>query len=89
MPCGGHKGIRMRSFSSSDLKRALSDVLTAAGQEPIIITRHNRPRYILMDIQHYEAGLGGGRRQAIATNEMPLAHLAMLETALEDMQRDG
>tara|TARA_B110000977_G_scaffold163081_1_gene208860 strand:+ start:246 stop:485 length:240 start_codon:yes stop_codon:yes gene_type:complete len=75
----------MRSFPSTDLKQTLGDVLDAAGHEPITITKHKKPRFVLMSIRDYEAGFVKDRRQSFATENMPEAHLLMLESGLSGL----
>lgn len=72
----------MRSFPSTDLKQTLGDVLDAANHEPIAITKHKKPRYVLMSIRDYEQRFQQDERKAFAVEEMPADHLAMLEAAL-------
>ncbi len=78
----------MRTFPSSDFKQAFGDVLNAASREPVTITRHNKPRYVLMSVEDYERRVRKDERQAIATSDMPAEHLLMLESALEDSRSD-
>lgn len=77
----------MRSFPSTDLKQTLGDVLNAANREPVAITRHNKPRYVLMSVEDYEQRIRKDERRAIATSDMPAEHLAMLEAAQSDSQK--
>jgi prevent-host-death family protein len=79
----------MRYFPSTDLKQTLGDVLDAASHEPITITKHKKPRYVLMSIRDYEQRFKKDERQAFAVEEMPAEHLAMLETALSDQPDEG
>ena len=44
----------MKSYSTSDLVRAIGDVTHAAITEPVVITHHAKPRYVLMSIAAYE-----------------------------------
>jgi prevent-host-death family protein len=44
----------MKSYSTSDLVRAVGDVTHAAVTEPVVITHHAKPRYVLMSIAAYE-----------------------------------
>ncbi len=74
----------MRSYPSSDLKQKLGDVLAAASQEPVSITRHQKARYVLMSVEAYEARMAPDPRRAFAAEEMPDEHLAMLERALAE-----
>ena len=71
----------MRSFPSTDLKQTLGDVLDAASSEPVAITRHKKPRYVLMSIREYERRFQKDEREAYAVEEMPAEHLEMLEAA--------
>ena len=75
----------MRIFPSSALKTCLGDVLNAANREPVTITNHNKPRYILMSVEDYEKWVPKDVRRVISTCDMPADHLVMLETALEEV----
>lgn len=79
----------MRSFPSSELKRTLGDVLDAASREPVAITRHKTPRYVLMSIHAYESRFPSDERRALAVEDMPDEHLAKLEAALAGLDEDG
>lgn len=72
----------MRSFPATDLKQTLGDVLDAASQEPITITKHKKPRFVLMSIHDYEQRFSKDERRAIAVAGMPAEHLHMLEASL-------
>lgn len=76
----------MRTFPSTDLKQTLGDVLDAASQEPITITKHSKPRFVLMSIHDYERRFQKDERQVFMVDGMPPDHLAMLETSLEGNQ---
>lgn len=78
----------MRSFPSSELKRTLGDVLDAASQEPVAITRHKTPRYVLMSIHAYESRFPKDERQTFAVEDMPDDHLAKLESALAGLDEE-
>jgi len=79
----------MRSFRSTDLKQTLGDVLDAASHEPIAITKHKKLRYVLMSIRDYEQRFRKDARQAIAVEDMPADHLAMLEQAMNNRPDGG
>lgn len=74
----------MRSYSSTELKQNLGDVLSAASREPVSITRHDKPRFVLMSQEAYEARFAGDPRRAYTVEEMPDEHLAILERALHE-----
>ncbi len=71
----------MRSFPSSELKQTLGDVLDAANHEPVAITKHKKPRYVLMSIREYELRFQNDERKVYAVEDMPEEHLEMLESA--------
>ena len=76
----------MRSFPSTYLKQTLGDILDAASQEPIAITKHKKPRFVLMSIHEYEQRFQKDERQAVAAADMPAEHLAMLEASREGIE---
>lgn len=79
----------MREYASSDLKQRLGDVLDAASREPISITRHGKARFVLMNVDAYEARFADDARESYATEDMPDDHVAMLEEALNDLDKGG
>lgn len=44
----------MRTLTTSDLKQSLGDALAAAAVEPVAITRHGKPRFVLMSVEEFE-----------------------------------
>jgi prevent-host-death family protein len=60
----------MQMFRSQDLQRQASVIQEAAMTEPVIITYHDRPRFVLMTMQEYDR-LRGRRRQVDAVTELP------------------
>jgi len=65
----------MKSYSTSDLVRAVGDVTHAAVTEPVVITHHAKPRYVLMSIAAYErlAQAPADPRRAWRAGEAPPA----------------
>jgi len=45
---------RMRSFTTHDLNKQVGDVTDAAAKAPVIITRHRKPRFVMMSYEHYQ-----------------------------------
>ncbi|MER8488627.1 type II toxin-antitoxin system Phd/YefM family antitoxin [Mesorhizobium australicum] len=78
----------MKHYPSTDLKQNLGDVLAAASQQPVSITRHNRPRYVLMSIEAYEARFGNDSCRVYAAEDAPLQHVEMLEQYAAELHRD-
>ena len=71
-------------FPAPDLARRTGDVLDAAARSPVTITRHRKPRYVLMSVERYERLTGGGEtRQTHTLDDMPDALRAEMVAALE------
>ena len=43
----------MREFSTADLNKQVGEVTNAAMKAPVTITRHNKPRFVMMSYEHY------------------------------------
>lgn len=78
----------MKQYPSTDLKQNLGDVLAAASRHPVSITRHNKPRYVLMSIEAYEARFVDDSRRAYAAKDAPSEHVKMLEEYAAELDRD-
>ncbi len=48
----------MTSFPMSDLSRRAGDVVATALREPVILTKHKKPRLIILSIEEYELRTG-------------------------------
>jgi hypothetical protein len=57
-----------RTFSTAELSRKVGDVTHAASSAPVMITHHNKPRYVLMSIETFNQL---NPQRAYKTNEMP------------------
>ena len=73
----------MKSYSTSELVRSIGDVTHTAATQPVLITQHAKPRYVLMSVQHYQqltAGPGDPRRVHAAGEAPPeLATMLLAE----------
>lgn len=82
----------MKSVSSTDLKQSLGDVLAAAAREPVTITRHGAPRYVLMSVEAFERRVPQDGRKACTLDTAPDGHIDMLTNAvarqLDALNRD-
>lgn len=78
----------MKTFQSSDITRQTGDLLAAADREPVQITRNRKPRYVLMRQEHYQQLTRGAVQSSHHTSEMPDEHLALLESAPEEITAD-
>ena len=45
----------MKHFSSVELLRDIKTVTMAADRQPVTITQHRKPRYVLMTFDEYQA----------------------------------
>ena len=73
----------MKTFSSTDLKQSLGDVLAAAAREPVTITRHGAPRYVLLSLEAYEKRESIDSRKAYRVEDTPDDLADMLIAALD------
>ena len=62
----------MHVFRAQDMQRQASVLQEAAMQEPVIITYHDRPRFVLMSMQEYDRLRGRLGRSAVEV-ELPEA----------------
>jgi hypothetical protein len=44
---------RMRVFASSDLQRNPAEIQKAALMEPVFLSYHDKPRYVMMSLEEY------------------------------------
>jgi PHD/YefM family antitoxin component YafN of YafNO toxin-antitoxin module len=45
----------MKAFTTADLNKQIGAVTDAALKEPVFITHHRRPRFVLMTVDSFEA----------------------------------
>jgi prevent-host-death family protein len=73
----------MKEFQAADLSRRIGDVLDAASRGPIAITKHRKPRFVLMTVDEYEAIADRRPQRAYDTNDLPEDLGAALDAALQ------
>lgn len=64
----------MRSFTTADLNKQVGTVTDAARREPVLITHHRKPRYVLMSVESYEQMAGqraGDPRRSFTQDTIP------------------
>jgi prevent-host-death family protein len=62
----------MRAFTTNDLNKQVGEVTDAATKSPIIITRHRKPRFVMMSYEHYQRIKGEtDPRRVYAAGETP------------------
>ena len=77
-------------FAAADLARKTGDVLGAASRAPVAITKHRKPRFVLMSLERYEVLTGGSDQQAHTLDDLPADLKAIMISALErDLANSG
>ncbi|MDK4734258.1 type II toxin-antitoxin system Phd/YefM family antitoxin [Rhizobium sp. CNPSo 3490] len=78
----------MRQFTTGDLNKQVGDVTDAASREPVVLTRHNKPRFVLMSYEHFERMRSGtDPRRAHSTSQMPDEHGEFFGAAIERLSQ--
>jgi prevent-host-death family protein len=58
--------------------------LAAAAREPVALTKHRKPRFVLMSYEHYERmRAGGDLRRTHRASPMPEEHEALFGPAID------
>lgn len=79
----------MRQFSTVELTQQIGTVTHAASREPVTITQHRKPRFVLMSIEDYERMQAQGRpRRVYGPGEAPPELAGMLADELERRLQD-
>lgn len=78
----------MRQFTTGDLNKQVGDVTDAASREPVVLTKHKKPRFVLMSYTHYERmRTGADPRGAYRAAEMPKEHEDLFADELDRLAR--
>ena len=66
------RGSTVRAFTTNDLNKQVGEVTDAATKSPVLITRHRKPRFVMMSYEHYQRIKGGtDPRRAYGPGETP------------------
>lgn len=81
----------MRQFTTGDLNKQVGDVTDAASRGPIVLTKHRKPRFVLMSYEHYVRMMRTGRdpRRAYHVSEMPQQHEDLFAAEIDRLARRG
>jgi prevent-host-death family protein len=79
----------MKTFAAADLSRNTGDLLEAATRAPVAITRHRKPRFVVMSFEQFEALTQAGDRKAYGLDELPPDIGEALDAALDRDLGDG
>ena len=78
----------MRQFTTGDLYKQVGDVTDAASREPVVLTKHRKPRFVLMSYDHYERlRTGGDPRTVHRASDMPAEHFDLFSAEIERLAR--
>ncbi|MCY4208647.1 MAG: type II toxin-antitoxin system prevent-host-death family antitoxin [Roseovarius sp.] len=58
-------------FPAADLARRTGDVLDAASCAPVTITKHQKPRFVLMSVHRYDALMTRSEHKDSTLEDMP------------------
>jgi prevent-host-death family protein len=72
-------------FKAADLTRHTSDLFDAAIRSPIAITKHRKPKFVLMSMDQFQQLTGGTTQQAHMIDKMPEDMKALM---IEWLERD-
>ncbi|MFG5379842.1 type II toxin-antitoxin system Phd/YefM family antitoxin [Yoonia sp. R2-816] len=80
----------MKEFPAADMNRAPADIFEAATVAPVAITKHRKPRFVVMSMERYETLTKGRTTQvAVSVADMPPELGALLDQGLEEHFRGG
>lgn len=79
----------MRQFSTVELTQKIGDVTHIARREPVAITQHRKPRFVLMSIEDYQRLVRRhDPRQAWRVEDVPGELAAEIETAFSKYESE-
>lgn len=76
---------QLPEFKAADLTRHTSDLFDAAIRSPVAITKHRKPKFVLMSMDQYQKLTQGPIQQAHMLDEMPDDLKALM---IEGLERD-
>lgn len=78
----------MKQFPAADLTRKTGDLFQAATVAPVAITKHRKPRFVIMSVERFEALTEGKDAQvALSVADMPDEMGDLLDRGIEDHLR--
>ncbi|MGE0665597.1 MAG: type II toxin-antitoxin system Phd/YefM family antitoxin [Sphingomonadales bacterium] len=70
--------------ASSEFQNRAGLYMDKAGKSPVVITKHNRPVRVLIDIEEYERLKARDTRKAYYAHELPAEAVAALQNPVLD-----
>ena len=78
----------MRAFSTHDLNKQVGEVTDAATKAPVVITRHRKPRFVMMSYEHYQrVTQADDPRRVYGAGETPEPLATLLAAELDRLAR--
>lgn len=79
----------MKEFAAADLSRKTGDLFEAAAVAPVAITKHRKPRFVVMSMERYEAlTRRKGDQIAVDVSDMPEELGELWDKGLDERFRD-
>ncbi|QEP30594.1 type II toxin-antitoxin system Phd/YefM family antitoxin [Pukyongiella litopenaei] len=79
----------MKQFAAGDLTRNTGDLFEAATVAPVAITKHRKPRFVVMSMERFQALTAGrGSQVALDVADMPEELGNLLDQGIEEHFRD-
>jgi hypothetical protein len=78
----------MKQFTTVDLLRDFKNVTMAADRQPVAITQHRKPRYVLMTYEDFRAIRQPNPRRVFGPGEMPAELAEVFLPALDKLIAD-
>lgn len=77
-------------FKAADLTRHTSELFDAAIRSPVAITKHRKPKFVLMSMEQYRLLERGSPQQVHLIDHLPEDLRALMIEGLErDLDTDG
>jgi prevent-host-death family protein len=79
-------GTQMRKFSTNDLTKRTGKVLSAATNNPVLITRNRKPSFVVMSYEHFHRiATEADPRRVFGVGETPNDLQSLFREALEHL----
>lgn len=78
----------MKSFTLTELNSRPGSVIDAASRSPVSLTKHGKPRFVVMSVEDYETRIAGNNPQrAYRWDEAPDELVELFLPELERLAR--
>lgn len=77
-----------KTFTSTDLGKRTGDITSAAMRGPVVITRHNKPAFVMMSIENYDRRKREGLRKVYSVDTVPDVEREVLVAALDEALKE-